>query len=60
MATAGRTVAVAEGRLFPAAFVAVTKHSYRLPLVKPVTVSGDAAPDLVTLLSNVAGLQVAV
>ena len=44
MATAGRTVAVAEGRLFPAALVAVTKHSYRLPLVKPVTTSGDAGP----------------
>ena len=33
-----------DGALVPNAFVAVTVHVYVAPLVKPVTVTGDAVP----------------
>jgi hypothetical protein len=34
----------AEGRLVPALLVAVTVKVYAVPLVRPVTVIGDAGP----------------
>ena len=40
----GVTLAVAEGALLPTALVAITEQVTATPLVRPVTVSGDANP----------------
>jgi hypothetical protein len=44
----GMTLTADEAVLVPALLVAVTVQEYVLPLVKPVTTSGLAVPDLVT------------
>jgi hypothetical protein len=36
-----------DGAPMPTALVAVTRHRYVLPLVRPVTVMGDVVPDVV-------------
>ena len=41
---AGVTLTLADGALVPIALVAVTEHEYVVPLVRPVTTSGDAGP----------------
>ena len=52
----GVTLTAADAGPVPAALVAVTEHRYAVPFVRPVTVSGDAAPVAV----NGPGVQVTV
>jgi hypothetical protein len=53
---AGVTAALAEAGPVPTALVAVTEHECAVPLVSPVTVSGDTAP----VALSAPGLHVAV
>ena len=40
----GVTLTLADGALVPMALVAVTEHANVVPLISPVTISGEAAP----------------
>ena len=40
----GTTVTAADEGLMPIEFRATTVHEYELPLIRPVTVSGEAKP----------------
>ena len=55
-ALAGVTLTVPDAALEPTAFVAFTEHVYVVPLVRPVTVTGETAPVPV----SAPGLHVAV